>query len=109
MATRRKPSRYDPITRLEHVVLRRIAACRSPWGGHGRGTRIDSQAVARLERKGYVRDADGASGESLMPCSYRVTDGGKLAAGFDTADAWNKSAARSALARTFAPSPEAPQ
>lgn len=56
-------------TALELSVLRDVAAGRDPWGSHGGGSRLVSQALGRMKRKGLLQPGYG----------YVVTEAGRAA------------------------------
>jgi hypothetical protein len=61
------------LTELEREIAGRVLRGEDPWGSrlyHGGGTRLVSQALGRLERKGVITDSNRKEGR-------RVTDLGR--------------------------------
>lgn len=61
-------------TPLELAVLRDISARKDPWGANIGGSRRVSQAIGRLERKGFLIPG-------WRPLSNAITDAGREALG----------------------------
>jgi hypothetical protein len=61
------------VTLLELSVLVDVAAGRDPWRDcPGTGSRIVSQALARLERKGFLVWAPSGTGYMLTPAAREI-------------------------------------